>query len=235
MLVRFRHHVGASGICYFLVGRRVVHGIMLCADTRTYSKPLPSHHDTDAIARSRGRGLDSIIITQAFHSLVDARGVLTSAHGALHPQEGTAGLLWHRVASDPATREPWRRAFSDTAAVTGSPPVTPAPLDWAASLPRGAGVDGMPLFRPFKHRKFVERATGPLARMLPLLPDALDVRLTPATFDIAAAKALSMAANAQDASLTFDLHSFYTNVVPPVQQTGSAAAEAIEKTRNHLK
>lgn len=54
--------------------------------------------DFGAIAAAKGRGLDAVLITQAYHSLrADAALDLRTIREALCDEEGTLGLLWHRA------------------------------------------------------------------------------------------------------------------------------------------
>lgn len=52
--------------------------------------------DWGAIAARKGAALDSVIVTQMYHTLRGPRD-LHVIRESLHNEEGTAGFLWHRV------------------------------------------------------------------------------------------------------------------------------------------
>jgi len=50
----------------------------------------------DAIAASKGKDLDSVIVTQVYHVLRSPHD-LKHIRACLHDEEGTAGFIWHRA------------------------------------------------------------------------------------------------------------------------------------------
>ena len=175
--------------------------------------------------------MDSVIVCQPYHSLRSA-DELDGVRRALHDEDGTLGLLWHRATGV----EEWVRAFDAAAAAPrpdlapGLRPVQLAPLQWVSDL--AAPARG---FKPVKHRKFVETlrggsdsgdSGGALAELLPVLRLVSDARLAPgaagdAAFaaGVAAAQAAVGAGAGADAGggaaqLSLDLHAFHTSVVP---------------------
>jgi len=56
------------------------------------------HALADAIRARRGAGLDSVLITQPYQSFPGPADVhLRAVREALHDEDGTFGLLWHRA------------------------------------------------------------------------------------------------------------------------------------------
>jgi len=163
--------------------------------------------------------VDSVIICQPYHTLRRA-DELAVVRRALHDEDGTLGLVWHRATA----AEEWMEAFN---ACTTAPrsdlsvPAMPAgertpPLAWVERL----RADNY-RFKPFRHRKFVERLTAPLAQLLPVARLTSDARMPMAGAEDAMAAAAAAAEIAQAkagitglASLTLDLHAFHTAVIP---------------------
>ena len=118
-----------------------------------------------------GARLDGLIISQPYHAL-SSREELGALRAALHPEEGSLGLLWTRAApADGAGGGgSWLRAYSEAAeaaaaaaaaeatAPSGGLPLLQrgaAPMDWVDAL----GWEQHGFLAP-KHRKFVERLEG---------------------------------------------------------------------------
>ena len=103
-------------------------------------------------------------MSQAYHSL-SSREELGALRAALHPEEGSVGLLWARAApaDEGAGGGGWLQAYSEAAAAVaersgGGLPLLQrgaAPMDWVDAL--GWEQHG---FQAPKHRKFVERLEG---------------------------------------------------------------------------
>jgi hypothetical protein len=116
-----------------------------------------------------GARLDGLIISQPYHAL-SSREELGALRAALHPEEGSLGLLWARAVEDGGAE--WARAYSEAAVAAvvaprgggggggggGALPLLQggaAPMDWVDAL--GLEQHG---FQAPKHRKFVERLEG---------------------------------------------------------------------------
>lgn len=133
-----------------------------------------------------------------------------AARQCLHDEDGTLGLYWVRAA-------PQAGIVSTLAASLGGdlgtargllPPLgaEDTPMTWVDANTGSAG------FKPFKHRKFIEKLEGDSTAILPTLRLAHDARVplsSPcAEWDQAVAKATG------SHTFTLDLHCFHTTVVP---------------------
>ena len=118
----------------------------------------PTGGDALGLSAHSGGGYDGVIVSQPYHTLSDT-SALTALHRALHPEEGTLGMLWARALPS----EGWVAAYSRGVAGAGGgvkgglPLLAPNanPLNWMDEL--GLGQFG---FEAPKHRKFVEKFEG---------------------------------------------------------------------------
>lgn len=159
--------------------------------------------------------MDSIIVCQPYHTLHSA-DELAAMRRALNDEDGTVGFIWHRATN----QEDWVRAFTDAARTQRSDLASPMPEDQNPPLAWVAGLKPVDFkFKPFKHRKFVDRLRAPVDQLLPALRLLSDARLpasgpSPA-YDAGVAAALAHEdTKAGEAALSMDLHAFHTSVVP---------------------
>ena len=114
------------------------------------------------LASLSGASLDSVIVTQPYHSL-RSRAQLAGLQAALHVEEGTLGLLWARAMPSEGWVADYSRGIasvsggSSSTSVSEFPLLGPAgdPLVWIDEL--GLTASG---FQPPKHRKFIEVLEG---------------------------------------------------------------------------
>lgn len=183
--------------------------------------------------------MDAIIITQAYHAL-DSLENFKAIRDALHDEDGTLGLVWHRAPAG----ESWSKAFTEAAAkqLQGAYPAGAAdrlpsleagetPMTWVERCLPAQDFH----MKTLKHRKYVERVTGPLVQLVPQLMYTSDLRFAgspslaadagkaQAAFAAGVKAAEAQVAKEQaeggqqqhtsDCSLSFDLHSFHTSVM----------------------
>lgn len=133
--------------------------------------------DTLGLSAHSGGGYDGVIVSQPYHVISDGAS-LTALHKALHPEEGTLGMLWARALPS----EGWVAAYSRGVAGAGGGmkgglpllALNASPLTWMDEV--GLGKFG---FEAPKHRKFVEKFEGGSGNLaIGLIHCALLIHLT---------------------------------------------------------
>ena len=110
------------------------------------------------LSKFSGGNFDSVILSQPYHSLSDV-GSFATVHGALHPEEGTLGMLWARAVPSEGWTSAYTRGIEGVLQErTGGLPLLTSggnPLTWMDEL--GLSRYG---FEAPKHRKFVGKLEG---------------------------------------------------------------------------
>ena len=118
------------------------------------------------LAPLAGARLDSLLLAQPYHAL-RSRGELAGLQAALHPEDGTLGLLWARAMPSEGWGAAYTRGVASAGSGSGSGGSSALPLLMGSEASPMAWVDELGLggfgFEAPKHRKFIEVIEGACA------------------------------------------------------------------------
>lgn len=176
----------------------------------------------DALSTHKGKDFGGCLFLQPYHWLKGRSDATMpeweAARQCLHDEDGTLGLYWVRAAPQPGFVSALATSLSGDVGVTSGllPPLSKddTPMTWVDSHITST------TFKPFKHRKFIERLEGTSTAVLPTLRIAHDVRV-PLNGPCAVWEQAASHHSKGTHSVMLDLHCFHTTVVPLKKKVGA--------------